>query len=136
MSCAQWLSLSEGVVCIKSKDCTVQPQVDEQMLSHPSDLDRMMHGVRKLARLMQAEPFQRIAKEIVSFAGSPQDVEHMSDADLASYVHLNSVPDQCRSPFLSTLFVCLSSACVRRNFPSLGSFNVLLLFGWKTDKRK
>ena len=86
VSCAQWLSLSEGTVAIRDRLCTTQPTVDERMLSSPSDLARMVHGVRQLARLLHSDHFKRITHEIVSPAGSPQDVLLMPDAVLRASV--------------------------------------------------
>ena len=57
-------ALSKGSVRIASRDPAIDPQVDERMLSHDSDLLRMRDGVRRLCEIGLHEDVRAIAARV------------------------------------------------------------------------
>ena len=75
---------SRGEVKLAGLDPTIQPLVDENMLSDPFDLARMRWGLRHLQAMGQTPAVQEIARDVqLADTGRPfSDLEGMSDADL------------------------------------------------------
>ena len=67
-------AFSEGRVQITTRDPAIDPQVDERMLSHDSDLVRMRDGVRRLRALCWAPDVQAISTRI-TYGSSNQSIE-------------------------------------------------------------
>src|SRR5262249_33120669 len=57
-------ALSEGTVRIASRDPDRDPEVEERMLSHDSDLLRMRDGVRRAREICQQPAVQAIATRV------------------------------------------------------------------------
>src|SRR5215211_8182079 len=57
-------AFSEGSVRITTRDPAVDPQVDERMLSHDSDLLRMRDGVRRVREIGLHEEVRAIASRV------------------------------------------------------------------------
>jgi choline dehydrogenase len=74
--------LSRGRVRLVSKDPSVDPMIDENMLDAPSDLIRMRDGVRRLAALTQHPSLRRIGR-ILPLG---PDVATSSDAEIDQWV--------------------------------------------------
>jgi 5-(hydroxymethyl)furfural/furfural oxidase len=57
-------ALSEGTVRITSRDAAIDPEVDERMLSHDSDLVRLRDGVRRIREICRHPALQAIASRV------------------------------------------------------------------------
>jgi choline dehydrogenase len=57
-------ALSEGTVRIVSRDAALDPEVEERMLSHDSDLLRMRDGVRRAREICRQPAVQAIATRV------------------------------------------------------------------------
>ncbi len=57
-------ALSEGVVQVAGVDPTMDPQIDERMLSHDSDLVRMRDGVHRLCAISRHAAIRAIATRV------------------------------------------------------------------------
>ena len=81
-----------GELRITSADPWVQPDIEENMLGHAGDAERMRDGIRRLAQLAQHDAVQAIAPRVFVSPGGwvgggtepllPQDLESLSDGDL------------------------------------------------------
>jgi choline dehydrogenase len=67
--------LSRGRVRLASADPFVQPAVEENMLDHPSDVERMRDGVRRLMRLSRHASVEAIGQVETELAADASDAE-------------------------------------------------------------
>lgn len=72
-------AFSEGTVRIATRDPAVDPQVDERMLSHESDLVRMRDGVRRLREICR-HPEVRAISTRVAYGTTGRSIEKPFDA--------------------------------------------------------
>ena len=72
-------ALSEGRVRITSRDANQDPEVEERMLSHDSDLTRMRDGVRRAREICRQPAVQAIATR-VEYGLSGRSIEEPLDA--------------------------------------------------------
>jgi choline dehydrogenase len=73
-------ALSEGTVRITTRDPAVDPEVNERMLSHDSDLVRMRDGIRRLRELCRQEPVQAISTR-VEYGVTGRSIEETLEAN-------------------------------------------------------
>ncbi len=71
-------ALSEGTVRITTRDPAIDPQVDERMLSHDSDLVRMRDGVRRLVEICRHEAVRAMATR-VEYGSTGRSIEEPFD---------------------------------------------------------
>jgi 5-(hydroxymethyl)furfural/furfural oxidase len=81
-------AFSRGEVKLRSKDPTVDPFVEENMLSDPRDVARMRDGIRRQARILRQAPIAAIAEDIrYPLTGHAlAEVEAMDDAALDRFM--------------------------------------------------
>ncbi len=83
-------AFSEGHVRITTPDPTIDPAIEERMLSDPSDLIRMRDGVRRLREICRHPGFTDIAHRVeYGTTGRSMD-EPLSDSELDDWLF-----DQC-----------------------------------------
>jgi len=73
-------ALSEGQVRITTRDASVDPQVDERMLSHDSDYVRMKDGVQRLIDLCRHDGVREIVTR-VEYGTSGRSIEEPFSAE-------------------------------------------------------
>ena len=71
-------AFSEGTVRIRSRDPGRDPEIDERMLSHDSDLLRMRDGVRRMCRIGTHADIQAIATR-VEYGSTGRSIEEPFD---------------------------------------------------------
>jgi choline dehydrogenase len=74
-------ALSEGTVRIASRDPAKDPEVDERMLSHKSDLVRMRDGVRRAREICRQPAIQSIATR-VEYGATGRSIEQPLDEEM------------------------------------------------------
>jgi choline dehydrogenase len=79
-------AFSQGHVRITSTDPDADPEIEENMLSHPADLARLRDGVRRLEALAVTPAFQAITDRVdYGTTGRPM-TDRMSDAELDHFL--------------------------------------------------
>ena len=79
-------ALSEGTVRIATRDPAIDPQVDERMLSHDSDLVRMRDGVERLRDLCRHPEVQAISTRATYGVTGRSIEEPFSPAELEEWM--------------------------------------------------
>ncbi|MDR3534913.1 MAG: GMC family oxidoreductase N-terminal domain-containing protein [Acetobacteraceae bacterium] len=79
-------AFSQGTVRIVSTDPTVDPAVEERMLTDASDLVRMRDGVRRLRAIGLQDAVQAIAERVEYGMTGRSIEEELSDADLDAWL--------------------------------------------------
>jgi 5-(hydroxymethyl)furfural/furfural oxidase len=79
-------AFSQGVVEIVSNDPTIDPKIDERMLSDESDLIRMRDGVRRLRAIGLQEAVQQVTSR-VEFGMTGRSIsDEMTDSELDTWL--------------------------------------------------
>jgi choline dehydrogenase len=79
-------AFSQGHVRIASTDPDRDPEIEENMLSHPADLARLRDGVRRIEALARTAAFQAIADRIDYGTTGRAMADPMTDAELDRFL--------------------------------------------------